>query len=219
MERSDTPYLLHIDEIDRADLSKVLGEAIYLLEASEPERSAAQLHDSGLPLGSVLHLPRNLHIVGTMNSANSSIAILILAIRRRFAFARLWPQVGVVPKHGGPRFQEAFERLLSIFLERASDEAFDLMPGHGNFLDGEGEASVSLRTGVAPLLREYLRQGYVAGFCGRDTTSSPSSEARLSLRQAEESCGTSTSAERLTDALEYQSRVCAPAYGWVRFAF
>jgi 5-methylcytosine-specific restriction enzyme B len=157
-------FLLHIDEINRADLSKVLGEAIFLFEPGETTRSINLVYDFGEPFHQALSLPSNLHILGTMNSADRSIAILDLAIRRRFAFVLLWPQAHVVAEHGGPICLSAFERLLSIFLERATDEMFDLMPGHGYFLAQDNNAKDVLTTGVASLLREYLKQGYTAGF-------------------------------------------------------
>jgi 5-methylcytosine-specific restriction protein B len=78
------PYLLHIDEINRADLSKVLGEAIFLLEPdSKLKRSVDLPYDFGEPFHRTLFLPENLHIVGTMNSADRSIAIVDVAVRRR----------------------------------------------------------------------------------------------------------------------------------------
>lgn len=163
-ENPNQPFLLHVDEINRADLSKVLGEAIFLLEVDESSRTVHLPHDFGEPVHRELNIPSNLHLFGTMNSADRSIAILDLAIRRRFAFIRLWPQAKVVKNHGGSICQEAFERLFSIFLEFAPDEAFDLMPGHGYFLKGDEVAKLVLSTGVAPLLKEYLKQGYVAAF-------------------------------------------------------
>jgi 5-methylcytosine-specific restriction protein B len=90
-------FLLHIDEINRADLAKVLGEAIFLLEAGDAEPRAIQLpYDFGPPLGRHFELPNNLHILGTMNSADRSIAIVDVAVRRRFAFVKLWPQLRVI---------------------------------------------------------------------------------------------------------------------------
>ena len=164
LERPDQPFLLHVDEINRADLSKVLGETVFLFELDEPDRVVQLAHDFGADFRAGLRIPPNLHLLGTMNSADRSIAILDLAIRRRFAFVRLWPQAKVVKDHGESVGQEAFNRLFTIFLEYAPDEAFDLMPGHGYFLVADDRAGDVLSTGVAPLLQEYLKQGYVAGF-------------------------------------------------------
>jgi 5-methylcytosine-specific restriction enzyme B len=102
------PYLLHIDEINRADLAKILGEAIFLLEPDSPlddskneNETGVQRHvdlpyDFSAPFHRTFFLPTNLHILGTMNSADRTIAIVDIAVRRRFAFLSLWPQMGVV---------------------------------------------------------------------------------------------------------------------------
>lgn len=162
------PYLLHIDEINRADLSKVLGEAIFLLEPDADEERRIRLqYDFGEPSGDELVLPPNLHILGTMNSADRSIAILDVAIRRRFAFIKLWPQMSVVEEHGGELAQKAFRDLLSLFVEHARDDAFALVPGHSYFLSDESQTARSLRLNLLPLLDEYIAQGYVAGFAGQ----------------------------------------------------
>lgn len=163
-----TDYLLHVDEINRSDLSKVLGEAIFLLETHAEDRRDIQLpYDFGAPFGSKLSLPGNLHILGTMNSADRSIAIVDVAIRRRFAFVKLWPQMSVVQKHGGELMQKAFRDLLTIFVEHASDDSFSLVPGHSYFLiKDDTEAAQQLQINLAPLLEEYLSQGYVSSFSG-----------------------------------------------------
>jgi len=150
-------YLLHIDEINRADLGKVLGEAIYLLEPdADHEREIELPYDFSAPFHRKFRLPSNLHIIGTMNSADRSIAILDVAVRRRFAFVSLWPSRTIVQ---GEPMGEAFGRILSTFFEHAPDDVLPLMPGHSYFLKRE-----SLRVGLAPLLEEYLAQGYVSGF-------------------------------------------------------
>lgn len=159
-------YLLHIDEINRADLGKILGEALYLLEP-EPgfERKIELPYDFGKPFHRTFFLPPNLHILGTMNSADRSIAIVDVAVRRRFAFVPLWPSMRVVEQHGCLLMQRAFRELISIFIEHASDDALSLVPGHSYFLAGDETTAKSLlRTNLAPLLEEYLAQGYVTGF-------------------------------------------------------
>lgn len=159
-------YLLHIDEINRADLSKILGEAVFLLEsASNQERSIHLPYDFGPPFHRKLTLPKNLHILGTMNSADRSIAILDVAIRRRFAFVSLWPRMSVVQEYGCPLMQAEFQKLISIFIEHSSDDSFPLVPGHSYFLEADEErARESLKVNLAPLLEEYINQGYVSGF-------------------------------------------------------
>jgi 5-methylcytosine-specific restriction protein B len=164
--KSKAPYLLHIDEINRADLAKNLGEAVFLLEPDEQERREIDLpYDFGDPFGRKLTLPDNLHILGTMNTADRSLAALDIAIRRRFSFVDLWPQPSVVAEFGSATMRKAFTDLLTIFVDHASGEAFNLVPGHSYFLEAvEERAAERLRVTLAPLLQEYLAQGYVGGF-------------------------------------------------------
>ncbi len=163
---STKPYLLHVDEVNRADLAKILGEAIYLFEPDPESRREIDLpYDFGHPFHHRFYLPDNLHVLGTMNSADRSIAILDVAVRRRFAFLSLWPSLEVVTEHGCPLAQRAFREIVSIFIEHAPDDALALVPGHSYFLEkNEHRARVSMRTSLAPLLAEYLAQGYVSGF-------------------------------------------------------
>jgi 5-methylcytosine-specific restriction protein B len=162
----ERPYLLHVDEINRADLSKILGEAIFLLENEAGRDRTIQLpYDFGAPFHNSLKLPKNLHILGTMNSADRSIAIVDVAVRRRFAFVSLWPRASVVQEYGCALMQEAFRKLVSLFVEHAPEDAFALVPGHSYFLESsEDKARRALKVNLAPLLQEYLFQGYVGGF-------------------------------------------------------
>lgn len=163
--RKDKPYLLIIDEINRADLAKVLGEAIFILEPSDSGRALSLPYDFDAPLHSQLTLPPNLHILGTMNSSDRSTAIVDIAVRRRFAFLKLWPQMAVVEAHGCNLMQLAFQELLNIFVEYADEDSLDLLPGHSYFLEkDEKQALISLKVNLIPLLEEYLRHGYVASF-------------------------------------------------------
>jgi 5-methylcytosine-specific restriction enzyme B len=159
-------YLLHIDEINRADLGKVLGEAIYLLEPEAESTRGLQLpFDFGQPFHQRFSLPPNLHILGTMNSSDRSIAILDVAVRRRFAFVSMWPDTDAVKQNSCELGVNAFEKLLSEFIEHAPEDALGLIPGHSYFLGKDKDALLEkLRTSLAPLLQEYLAQGYVTGF-------------------------------------------------------
>jgi 5-methylcytosine-specific restriction enzyme B len=167
LEQPTQTFLLHVDEINRADLAKILGEAIFLLEpqADEKPRELNLPYDFGPPFKNRFSIPKNLHILGTMNSADRSIAIVDVAVRRRFTFMKLWPQLSVVAEHGGPLMQEAFKVLLEIFVDHASEDAFALVPGHSYFLEKDERQAVRLlKVSLGPLLQEYLSQGYVATF-------------------------------------------------------
>lgn len=82
--RAPSPCVLILDEINRANLSKVFGELMYLLEYRQ----------EAIPLAAsrTLRVPDNLFVIGTMNTADRSIALVDHALRRRFAFLRLQPQ-------------------------------------------------------------------------------------------------------------------------------
>ncbi len=90
-EEPDTPYFLIIDEINRGNLAKVFGELYFLLEYRDRE---INLQYSDEPFS----LPKNLYIIGTMNTADRSIARVDLALRRRFYFVEFHPNVD--PVHG-----------------------------------------------------------------------------------------------------------------------
>jgi MoxR-like ATPase len=83
--------VLIIDEINRANLGRVLGELMYLLEYREASVPLA----SGTPF----RIPANVRIIGTMNTADRSIALVDHALRRRFAFIALHPDYGVLTRH------------------------------------------------------------------------------------------------------------------------
>ncbi|MCE5231047.1 AAA family ATPase [bacterium] len=159
---SKSDYLLHIDEINRADLGRVLGEAIYLFEPREIAQGQSRRVQLPHPLNgsSEFSLPPNLYILGTMNSADRSIAILDLAVRRRFAFVDVWPDLSVIEAQGLQLATEAFGRLQDIFAQYAPADALVLLPGHAYFLaNDKAELARRLRYELMPLISEYLQEG------------------------------------------------------------
>jgi hypothetical protein len=91
VEAQGSPCALIIDEINRAPLARVFGELMYLLEYRE----------RGIPLaagGEPFRVPANLFLIGTMNTADRSIALVDQALRRRFAFIRVQPEMGVLKR-------------------------------------------------------------------------------------------------------------------------
>jgi 5-methylcytosine-specific restriction protein B len=161
------PFLLHVDEINRADLGRVLGEAIYLFEPREIAGGTGISVRLPQPLDdgtTEISIPKHLFVLGTMNSADRSIAILDMAVRRRFAFVSLWPDFEVVAAQGIDAATEAFARLQAIFVQYAPDDALPLLPGHSYFLSGnEAELARRLRYELLPLLGEYLQEGRLGG--------------------------------------------------------
>ena len=160
----NSEFLLVIDEINRADLGKVLGESIALFEFREVRDNKSREVDLPYPTDeiSVLTLPSNFYILGTMNTADRSIAIMDLAVRRRFAFVNIWPQREVVDGQNLPLASEAFGKLLDIFVQFASDEILVLLPGHSYFLaDNESELINRFQYELIPLLQEYILDGRI----------------------------------------------------------
>lgn len=97
--------ILIIDEINRANLSRVFGELMYLLEYRESEVSLAG--------GRVFKIPENVYLIGTMNTADRSIALVDHALRRRFAFLSLYPNYEILRRfHEGKDFP--LEKLIDV---------------------------------------------------------------------------------------------------------
>jgi 5-methylcytosine-specific restriction protein B len=91
-------FVLLIDEINRADLARVLGELVTLLEMDKREDVVVRLPVSGRTFS----VPRNIRIIGTMNTADRSVAHLDAAVRRRFGFVEVAPDTTVLEAEVGP---------------------------------------------------------------------------------------------------------------------
>ncbi len=160
-ETPDAPFLLQIDEINRGDLGKVLGEGIYLFEPGE-RREIVLPHrwrDR-----SRLGLPPNLYLLGTMNTADRSITGVDLAVRRRFAFVTLRPDRAPVAAQPWPLAADAFDRVAHAFVEHAADEAMALLPGQAYYLaESPAQLERRFRYELLPLLDEYLASGILGG--------------------------------------------------------
>ena len=163
-QAKDHPFLLIVDEVNRADLGKVLGEAIYLFEAGEVGGKQARKISLPHPVdgSSELSIPENFYLLATMNTADRSIQNLDLAIRRRFAFMTVPPSRAVVAEKAPAIAASFFDRLADVFVEHAPADTLDLMPGHAYFLaDDEDELKARFRHELIPLIDEYLRQGFL----------------------------------------------------------
>jgi MoxR-like ATPase len=149
-------FVLIIDEINRANIPAVLGELIYALEyRGEPVTSMYELNNDR-----EITLPKNLFIIGTMNTADRSVGHIDYAIRRRFAFVDVLPDENVITNETAKRL---FSRVKDIFSEEYLSPDFkanDVMIGHSYFLvENEDELKIKLEYEIKPILREYLKDG------------------------------------------------------------
>lgn len=163
-------YVLIIDEINRANLSSVLGELIYALEYRG--EAVESIYDVD---GHELILPPNLYIIGTMNTADRSVGHIDYAIRRRFAFVDVLPNDlsnDTSVKFDSVLFSEVKElftmddyKTHSTYLSKEF-EPKDVALGHSYFIDKSAEAgsmSIRLEYEIKPILFEYVKDGVLIG--------------------------------------------------------
>lgn len=146
--------VLIIDEINRGNISKIFGELITLIEEDKRENLSVRLPYSK----DVFTVPKNLYIIGTMNTSDRSIASIDIALRRRFKFKEIMPNSNLVADFNC-NFKECFEILnkrISVLLDR------DHQIGHSYFIEEKyKDSNVSeLETiwfdSIIPLLNEYF---------------------------------------------------------------
>ena len=181
MEENDKAYVMVIDELNRGNVSKVFGELITLLEADK-RKGRINAESVVLPYSKkAFHIPNNVYLIATMNTADRSLGSLDYAIRRRFAFIAEKPFGLEVEGFN----EDLFEKVSSLFVknfdeykESGWDPTMKLEPadtlseeykpedvwiGHSYFLmqDEEGNDNTTNRLlyEIIPLLEEYVRDG------------------------------------------------------------
>ncbi|MCC3147335.1 AAA family ATPase [Campylobacter jejuni] len=154
------PYIIIIDEINRGNVSKIFGELITLIEASkrigEKEELKVTLPYSGKEFG----VPKNVYIIGTMNTADRSITSLDTALRRRFEFIEMMPDVSKLSMDcEGINLQELL-KAINTRIEYLLDREKTI--GHAFFVSVENLEDLKkvFQNKIIPLLQEYFYNDY-----------------------------------------------------------
>ena len=160
----NTPKVFIIDEINRGNISKIFGELITLIEDTKrlgkPEETTAILPYSGKPFG----VPDNVYILGTMNTADRSIAQIDTALRRRFSFVEMMPDTEVlegieVEGINIANMLDIINRRIEVLYDR------EHTIGHAFFTGLRSEPTIEklamiFKKSIIPLLQEYFYEDY-----------------------------------------------------------
>jgi 5-methylcytosine-specific restriction protein B len=171
-KRPDSPFVFIIDEVNRGNLSRIFGELLMLIEGDK------RGEEFGIPLtysqeDERFFVPENVHLLGLMNTADRSLAMVDYALRRRFAFVTLEPAFGSDEFHGyllasgvESNVVKLIEERLTTLNDKIRRDSKNLGPGfdigHSYFVPSGDEESLDeawyrgvVKTQIAPLLREY----------------------------------------------------------------
>lgn len=156
-EYQNEKVVLIIDELNRANLANVLGPIFYLFEHKQ-QSSNVTIELS--PDQELNCMPANLYVLGTMNTADRSLAVVDFALRRRFAWYDLRPESIQNGCEGNVFFKDHFSKFAEIFDWYANSNELTLQPGQGYFIARDlNEMRNRIRYELLPLIREYLQEG------------------------------------------------------------
>lgn len=159
INNKDTKTILIIDEINRANLSNILGPIFYLFEY---QRTSSDVEIEITPNLKISNLPENLFVIATMNTADRSLAVVDFALRRRFAWITMKPHAinDSALSNDLKLFKSDFEKFDEIFQWYASSNELNLQPGQAYFIaKNEEEMKNRIEYELFPLIKEYLQEG------------------------------------------------------------
>lgn len=167
IESNNKPYVFIIDEINRGNISKIFGELITLIEDTKrkgmPEQISAILPYSGHKFS----VPSNVYIIGTMNTADRSIALMDTALRRRFQFVEMMPDSNVLKKIGADKVDDLDVALMLDKINERITFLYDREHTIGHAFFTKLAHSPDIKTlelifdkTVIPLLQEYFYEDY-----------------------------------------------------------
>ena len=152
--------LLIIDEINRANLSNVLGPVFYLFEYQRESSQTIKIGEKEID-----QLPQNLYVIATMNTADRSLAVVDFALRRRFSWYTLYPQAIKGITKGKKFHDDLFNTISDMFDKYANDDELNLQPGQSYFITDESNAEELMKERliyeIMPLMKEYFAEGYM----------------------------------------------------------
>jgi hypothetical protein len=173
IKEPDRKFIFIIDEINRGNLSKIFGEMLMLIEADKRGHEFAVPLTYGKGNSDIFHIPENLHLIGTMNTADRSLAMVDYALRRRFSF------IDLKPEFKNSKFRQLLmeggikENLINLIVDRIqalnktiSEDTKNLGPGycigHSYFCPSGSDQTYDeswyrmvIKSEIEPLLREY----------------------------------------------------------------
>jgi len=161
------PHVFVIDEINRGNISKIFGELITLIEDTKREGMDEQASAVFPYSGEVFSVPANVYILGTMNTADRSIALMDTALRRRFQFVEMMPDADVLRDIGADKVDDLD---VAAMLEKINERITFLYDrehtiGHAFFTKLAKAPTIEtlkaiFEKSVIPLLQEYFYEDY-----------------------------------------------------------